>query len=409
MFSAGAALQADLCSGCYVRRWSKNYKMKIDLNKLSREGRPQKAVCVGGRLHDSAIGSIYYASVKGEATEQSMVLKTLDLKAQNVWAVTRNNKRTTLRGLNDTNILYLTDSKTEAREWASTWAPDALVAKVAYAESAADGRDGARRLVRVNEYLNEAVVGLIVTEHVHLPHIVRTHDAWIQQSTGCILQDYGGVSLFKHMADLTLPEFQSVLVQVLVTLAVGQETAHLKHHDVHLDNVFINRLAPGSGLAQKPAWAYTLRRKDGTPLHLVVPHHGVLAKLGDFGLAAATDVATGTRYERVDYPILDATEIKWGAWCGTLQSQLAYDVVCLLSKFFLDDEATRCRKDFAQWARDAYAACCAVMPEVVCSTIGRPLRGREGNVAIADLLSLPFFAQWHAPACSEPSLTLYPS
>lgn len=368
------------------------------IQKMSRAGRPKDPVKIKGRLHESAIGSIYFASMNDG---ESVVAKTLDLNKQNIWSVSKNNSRTTLRGLSDCNVLFLCEERDEACEWASLWCDpfedraDVTIGKVAYLTTVKNGQVVKMRL---NEYLNEAVVGLIVSQHVGLkvPHIVRTRDAWIEDAKGHILQDYGGISLFKNMADLSLAEFKSIVMQILVTIAVGQETCELKHHDVHLDNVFINRLKASDTfnsvvLSSKPKWSYTLKGSKG-PVHVAIEHHGILAKLGDFGLSSAS--VGPVRYERVDYPLLDAAEQEWGEWSGTLEGQKTYDAAVFLSKFFLDDERSKCPSKLSSWARECYASLRQAVPTLECSCIGRPLRGREGNMSCADILTLPIFSEF---------------
>jgi hypothetical protein len=194
--------------------------------------------------------------------------------------------------------------------------------------------------------------------------------------------------------DLSLAEFQSVILQTLLALAVGQETVALKHHDMHLDNVFVfrNTRAADSDATVVPGeyWAYTIQTSAG-PTTFHVKHGGLLAKIGDWGLASATDPQSKARVERVDYPLLDATEVEWGRWSGSLEGQQSYDVITLLSKMFLDDEVSMMSKAQVQWAREAYRAIVSAQPHVACSNIGRPFRGREGDMAIGDILRLPFF------------------
>jgi serine/threonine protein kinase len=370
---------------------------------MSRHGQPKANVKLGGPLYEAALGSIYFATIKNSS--EAVIVKTIDLKGQNIWAVTRNNKRTTIRGLNDSNVIFLCQYKEEADEWASIWCgpefadrSDVTVGKVAFLQSSLKTpRDGATGLMRLNEYLSEAVVGLIVSKTVKLPNIIKTKEAWIENAEGHILQDYGGISLMKNMADLTLDEFKSILVQILCTLAIAQETCHLKHHDVHLDNVFLHHMKDTEtfndiNLKSKDSWAYTVKTSAG-PKKIVVKHCGILAKLGDFGLASAS--YKGVRYERVDYGLLDSTESEWGQWSGGLENQKSYDAVVFLSKFFLDDERSKCPAKLSQYARSAYAALRAAMPHIECSNIGRPLRGLEGNMSCADILALPFFEEFH--------------
>lgn len=379
------------------------------VQKMSRAGRPKKPVHIKGRLHESAIGAIYFASMADSG--DSMVVKTLDLNKQNIWSVSKNNSRTTLRGLNDAHVLFLCEERDEACEWASLWCDpfedraDVTVGKVAYLTTYDDKMKPVK--IRLNEFLNEATVGLIVSQTVGLkvPHIVMTRDAWIDDAHGHILQDYGGISLFKNMADLTLQEFKSIVMQMLVTIALGQEACQLKHHDVHLDNVFLNRLKPsdsfnGQVLSSKPKWSYSLQGSKG-PVHISIEHCGILAKLGDFGLSSAS--LDGVRFERVDYPLLDAAEKEWGEWSGTLEGQKTYDVAVFLSKFFMDDERSKCPSKLSSWARDCYADIRKAVPILECSVIGRPIRGREGNMSCADILTLPIFAEF---AASEEGLKL---
>lgn len=409
------------------------------LRAASRAGQPKDSVHVGGRLTDSAIGAIYIAKSYAKSSPNGgqnggvsgptmRILKSIDLNEQNVYAVVQGHK-TTVRGLPEEKALYLSNSYSDAKLWRSTWctaegpqgddeaaAERTAVAKVCWTEGPLD-RDLAKRVLRCNEYLTEAMVGLIVSEHVPVPHFIKTHDAWIssdteQGPTGFILQDYGGSPLLKACVDLSLAEFQSVILQTLIALAVAQQCVALKHHDMHLDNVFVYRIkSPVEGSSAdagsdsavdssigRPTgppgdyWAYTLKTSAG-PKTFYVRNKGLLAKIGDWGLASATEPTSATRVERVDYPLLDATETEWGQWCGALSGQESYDAVTLLSKMFLEDEVSMMSPAQVEWARKAYKAIVAVQPKIACSTIGRPFRGREGTLSASDILALPFFAE----------------
>ena len=372
---------------------------------MSRHGKPKANVHMGGPLHEAALGSIYFATIKNSS--EAVIVKTMDLTRQNIWAVTKNNKRTTIRGLHDSNVIFLCQYKEEANEWASIWCgpefadrQDVTVGKVAFLQSTLkEPRDGAKSLMRLNEFLSEAVVGLIVSKTVGLkvPNIIKTKEAWIENADGHILQEYGGISLMKNMTNLNLDEFKSILVQILCTLAVAQETCQLKHHDVHLDNVFLHHMKDSDtfndvGLKSKNYWTYTVQTTSG-PKNITVKHCGILAKLGDFGLASAS--YQGVRYERVDYGLLDATESEWGQWRGQVDGQKSYDAVVFLSKFFMEEERSKCPSVLSQYARSAYSSLRAAMPNIECSNIGRPLRGLEGNMSCADILALPFFEEFH--------------
>jgi hypothetical protein len=370
------------------------------LQKASRSGEPQSEVTVGGRLHDSALGAIYYART---ASKSQKILKTMNLKNQNIWAVTIKNKRTTVRGLDESSILYISETKRDAKEWLNTWCAlpgrkDALVAKIAWLDKKTDGRVTKRRL---NEYLNEGIVGLIMCRDLKLPHIVRTREMWINNCEGLLLQDYGGLCMQKNMVDLSLREFKTIVVQVLVTMAIAQQQMRFKHHDVHLENVFISDLkgaqnAKGVDLNSAPKWQYNLKTSDGLVFTMTTEHCGRLAKLGDFGLSCVTDMQSGIRYERVDYPNLDGGEMEWGEWSS--EDRGLYDAVVFLSKFFMCDEMDVCPAQNYRWAQELYKAMKTKWPEVECSNIGRPFRGQEGRSAqIVDFLKLDIFEEFHTP------------
>lgn len=68
--------------------------------------------------------------------------------------------------------------------------------------------------------------------------------------------------------DMSLQETQSVLLQVLVALHVGASEANLKHHDMHLENVFVNRVRDNDIFNEKKLntsaiWEYNLRDANG--------------------------------------------------------------------------------------------------------------------------------------------------
>ena len=367
------------------------------LDDASRSGKPQSVISVGGQLYESALGSIYFARIIKSPVLDTLlpvILKTIDLNHQNLWAVTINNDRTTCRAIDSKNILFLSQSKREAQEWQRCWCKPEMkrgpttLSKLCWATESCS-RDGATSLVRLNEYLNEGIVGLALSK-LQLPHIIKTLDIWIDEATGFILQEYGGSALLKAMADLSLEEFKSIVMQVLVTTAVAQRELSFKHHDLHLENVFINRLKDqtcnGLTLNSKNSWQYNVGGQK-----IQIKHCGVLAKIGDYGLASITE--SSVRYERADYSILDGAEVEWGQWTGTLEGQGLYDAVVFLSKFFMEDESSFCPIDHLKWIRKVYSEINSVW-KTECSTIGRPLRGREGNAKVEDIFALDCFKEF---------------
>ena len=384
------------------------------LETSSREGKPFFGVKVGSKLFESALGSIYFSKLlhnKNYDEEKSVILKTLNLSEQNIWAITLENKKTTLRNFPAKKVLFMHQEKDEAKDWLNTWCrkikgrESALLCKIAWIQEDC-ARDGATKVMRLNEYLNEAFVGLVLSRHLKVPHFVCTHDAWISNATGFILQDYGGENLLKKMIDFNEKDFKSIIVQVLITLAIAQDTLHLKHHDLHLENVFVNRLKDTDVVGDSEVklnsaqfWAYDIQCR-GEQKTIFIEHQGIIARIADFGLSSITDPDTNTRFERVDYELLDSTEAEWGQWSGTLENQKMYDAVVFLSKFFGDPEQSLCSTKNVQWARSIFLEMKAKWPEIECSNIGRPLRFKEGRERIVEIFTLPVFEEFLVPQTS---------
>ena len=175
--------------------------------------------------------------------------------------------------------------------------------------------------------------------------------------------------------------------------------SHLGHFYEQKDPCIITRVKedlpilqryPGS--ASKSKWSYPL--PNGT--YMTMEHHGLLARRGDFGLASITDPSTKTRYERVDFPILDAGEQEWGSWNGKLKQYEIYDIMSFLSKFFLDDERGVTPKPIYEYAQTMYME---IRKFIYAKSgtwfestwYGRPFRGHEGLCTMEDLLSMPMF------------------
>lgn len=370
-------------------------KLYHELNRRSRASAPEHAVVVDGLIATNDIGEIHLAHYKNKTDPETLVLKSIDLLEQNVFAVTENNRRTTVRGLDSANIKFLSNSKTECQDWLSTFArdrKDAQVVKIAFAKKTTD-TDGAIASFVCNEFLNEAFVGLVLTRNMSMPHFLKTYDAWIRDAKGYILQEYGGKTVCERLPDLSFEQFKSIIVQTLAAMAVAQKKLFFKHHDLHLDNVFVKELASDDQLLSKPEWLYK-------EIGIKVKHHNVLAKIGDYGLSCITDPKTMTRIERVDYQLLDSGEPEWGQWSSRLDNQFSYDALVLLSKFFLEEKLVATAKQ-SEWARGAYEAIRAKWPTIECSLIGRPLRGREGPAHIEEILKLPYFKEFHADGTED--------
>jgi len=178
------------------------------LNRVSHKLKGPDFI-TAGKLASSALGNIYYARYKN--SNDALILKTIDLNDQNVWAVVANTNKTTLRHVNAKDIMYISERKNDASLWCDTWAPNSSVCKLIWTHED-DSRDGAKKIYKVNEFLNEGIVGSILTKCVNLPHIVKVKDFWIDSfdfAQGNILQEYGGVSMLKSIVNMTMPKFKN--------------------------------------------------------------------------------------------------------------------------------------------------------------------------------------------------------
>lgn len=356
------------------------------LKDASYNGQSKYAFEICGEIAEGAIGKIELVKVKNE--NMPWVLKTLDLKDQNFFAMVHglSARKKTLRGCSIDHIDFTSSSRRECRKWAHTYHKKSRIAKIAYVTKELQvPRDSAKTILLCNEFLNEATVGLIVSK-LEIPHVIKTYDAWIEDCTGHILMDYGGIPLMRAMVDFSLEEMKSVVLQSLVFIAIGQQKCKLKHHDMHLDNIFINRVKDEKhgniALKSVDIWKYTFAED----LTIYLPHKNILAKIGDFGLSSVTEMESQTRIERVDYNHLDAGEVEWGAWNGNLDNQRSYDIVTLLTKFFLEEELDMIPKACIPWLHQLYQSLETLDPYICSSLIGRPLRNQEGNVCPIEFL-----------------------
>lgn len=375
-----------------------NMDLRKFLKKASYSGKPKYAIEEYGTIGEGALGSIVLVKANGQS--EPWVLKSMELAEQNIYCISKglSPKTKTLRGSGKHCVEYLGSSAKDCRLWAHLYKRKTIQpCKIAWLTTDTR-RDQAKTIFQCNEYLNEAGVGFIASK-IAIPNIIHLHDAWIEDGIGYILMDYGGHSFSRAMVDYSLQEFKSVVMQTLCTIALGFYGMRLKHHDIHLDNVFVNRLRKdtkynGKELAASRHWAY--RIQDTT---IYVQHMDILAKLGDFGLASATDPDSQIRIERVDYPLLDTGEIEWGRWNGTLEGQESYDMVTFLTKFFMEEESEGINPECLQWLRSLYTEIQRLDPNICGSNIGRPLREQEGTVRPLEFLKSPLFAEFR----TEPS------
>ena len=216
--------------------------------------------------------------------------------------------------------------------------------------------------VGLTAFDNESIVHLLLSDLAgdYTPHITEATDALRWRNTGylvmeriaCTLEDLlfkvcGNATSdlrrgFKNAATVervTKEAVVSIVFQALFALAFMQDACKLKHHDLHTNNVFIKEITADTtfrgGALNDAAWFhYHLHGQD-----FFVPNCGLLAKIGDFGMASL-DVH-GKRLGRTDIALFNDNPKKWGAWSTELDGNEGYDTQLL----FADTRST-CKDAF---------------------------------------------------------------
>jgi hypothetical protein len=161
-------------------------------------------------------------------------------------------------------------------------------------------------------FLTEVLVHLLLMQEVYhyCPHIMPLRLAVAQPKFGIagLLLDRMDGSVVQLGHKLSAEEWDTVLLQALMTLLVAQERVQLKHHDAHMDNWFLGPPPPDVPLDTTHVW-YRVQRhvydKDGRlvkslPVWFRRPMPRYWLYLGDFGFSSATDPVTGYRIGRSD-------------------------------------------------------------------------------------------------------------
>lgn len=265
--------------------------------------------------------------------------------------------------------------------------------------------------VQLPQFWCEAAIAALVNEFVlpHCPHFVASGKAAILSSsvTGAHIVQHVDGSLDSVLHLLTANQLKAVMFQFLVALHVGQTRIGLKHHDAHPRNVFLTLLDAGwavrapsrfkhmapvhpNPLCASTTFAYKLRRPDGSVATLLVPHHGLMVKVGDWDQASACHpLWPTTRVMRADWQLLhvyDADAIhEWGPWSGDLVGHRGYDVQFLVGSL-LAVHRGRLQPDVIAWL--------SLLQEQLgglgaATSTGRPAHGKVSDVPPMDLLLNP--------------------
>lgn len=163
-----------------------------------------------------------------------------------------------------------------------------------------------------SEFFNECAVGYAL-QTLAPQCLFKTHvDCWQSAKKGYILMEESEKTLKECVLDLTLKEFVSVCLQVLLSLA-SVEHLQFKHHDLHLQSICI----------ETTEYSYTHSFDWGT----VTIESQLHARISDFGFASIN--VHGKRVQRLDLDYFDADAGTYGEWSNTYHP--GYDIATFLA------------------------------------------------------------------------------
>jgi len=224
-------------------------------------------------------------------------------------------------------------------------------------------------------------------------HIVHTLAAWRGDRHAYILMQRAGHKLHSVIKNLTVEQLQSVVLQVLIAVVGAQTSAAFKHQDLHVHNVFLD------GTSLNEPQTYVLE-EGGRALVVAVPFHGVLARIGDFGLSAAGHRGDRVRHDetrvfRADAHILDSVKHPevWGVFTPYLHGAEMYDVLYFLGDVLMYAER---HAHLAKWAHRMFATLTKGRDDVLRTPArGRPTAlGENGPSAFVTLKYLLECVDW---------------
>lgn len=175
-----------------------------------------------------------------------------------------------------------------------------------------------RGVLECSPFLAETLVHIVLCQQVmpRCPHILPLRMAVVQAEYGTagLLLDRVAGALKGLGAAMSAEEWDVVLLQVFAVLLVAQATVQFKHHDLHLENIFLgepprcvprgtrylwyrfNAPSPSTSTTAPAAATAT----TWSAAWFRVPATRMWMYLADFGYSSVTDPATGTRIGRAD-------------------------------------------------------------------------------------------------------------
>lgn len=197
-------------------------------------------------------------------------------------------------------------------------------------------------IVKMTPFLNEVSQNEILKKFSsHYEYYCGFDTAWKSKRQGNICMEYSGKPLANFAEHFGEDDIKCIIFQVLLALAWGQYDVHMKHHDLHTENVFIQSIKPEDKTEFTTVSFPVVDKETTHPLGLNkkrkiqlveydIPKRFTI-KLADFGLSSSTNPKTKRRHERADFPLMESEgSKKWGKFDGTLYGNESYDVLCFL-------------------------------------------------------------------------------
>lgn len=196
-----------------------------------------------------------------------------------------------------------------------------------------------------SEFVSESLCHILLTDLVVnaiTPHVVMAFRSIQHEHTGYLIQERISSTIDEALEEnpkLTCRDMCAMYLQIFITLHVLQDSCGFKHHDLHLDNVFVKRIDDSvtwNGVSLKTATHFSYELSDGVVL--TIPNCGYIVKIGDFGMSSLN--IYGRRVQRLSMDTYKSSA-RWGDWDVKLEGKRGYDGQVLLGDIPFDSESWR--------------------------------------------------------------------
>lgn len=272
-------------------------------------------------------------------------------------------------------------------------------------------KDSSGKVVRLNEFLNEALASLVVTHQLVRPGralgFVACHDAWRSLRDGYIVMDRCHDTAIPLVPHFRLPDWKAFMMVTLANLAVAQHFLHLKHHDLHTGNVMVTYLRRPPSCVPTPKLSNGIRLRRSTPpvrvgvilgpdLHFEceLPLEGsVMPCIADFGMSSW---GSEPRVRLANLTHLSGSD-SHGEFSGEFGGWRGYDASLLVGNSLYRIEKAVDRTAEREWLRALLKV--FLVGGARCNEFGRPVRGRVSDVPPATPFLSGVFDEFRVPKC----------